>query len=75
MPNKILFVDVAVAVVGFSSPVLHSVMVNNSLGGLTALLVNVDARTSFMVLVTLGNGILLTEVFPTTMTSVLLSYG
>ena len=50
-------------------------VINDSLGGLTALLVTVATRTSITVLVTLGNGILLIEVFPTTVTSVLLSYG
>ena len=55
--------------------VLHSVVLNISLGGLTALFTTDAIRTLIMVLVTSGNGILLAEVFPTTMTSMLLSSG
>ena len=64
-----------VIVDGSNSPLVHSVVLNISLGGLTALFDTDAICTIIMVLVTLGNGILLAEVFPTTMTSVLLSYG
>ena len=66
---------VVAIVVGFNSPVLHSVVLNISLGGLTALFVTDDIRTLIIVLVTSGNGILLAEVFPTTVTSMLPSSG
>ena len=77
IPTTVMSVKdlVAVVLVRFSSPILHSVMAKYSLGGLTALLVTVVTRTSFKVFVTLGSGILLTEVFPATVTSVLLSSG
>ena len=78
IPNITVSVEDLVVVVffEFSSPVLHSVMAKYSLGGsLTGLLVTVVTRTSFKALVTLGSGILLTEVFPTIVTSVLLSSG
>ena len=61
--------------VRFSPPVLHSVVAKGSLGGLTALLATVATRTPITELVTLGNRILLIEVFPTTVTSVLPSSG
>ena len=77
IPNNTVSVEdlVAVVLVGFSSPVLHSVMAKYSLGGLAALLVTVNTRTSFKVLVTLGSGILLMEAFPIKVTSVLPSSG
>ena len=70
-----IVVEVVVIVVGFNSPVLHSVVLNISLGGLTALFVTDAIRTLIIVLVTSGNGILLAEVFPTTVTFVLSSSG
>ena len=70
-----IVVEVVVIVVGFNSPVLHSVVLNISLGGLTALFVTDAIRTLIIVLVTSGNGILLAEVFPTTVTFVLPSFG
>ena len=71
IPTTVMSVKdlVAVVLVRFSSPILHSVMAKYSLGGLTALLVTVVTHTSFKVFVTLGSGILLTEVFPATVTS------
>ena len=68
-------VVVDVIALGFNSSVLHSVVLNISLGGLMALFDTDAICTSIMVLVTSGNGILLAEVFPTTMTSVLPSSG
>ena len=62
-----------VIVDGSNSPLVHSVVLNISLGGLIALFDTDAICTSIMVLVTSGNGILLVEVFPTTMTSVLSS--
>ena len=40
----VVVVIVVVIVVGFNSPVLHSVVLNNSLGGLIALFVNEATR-------------------------------
>ena len=65
-------VAILVVGVGFGSILLHSVVVNNSLGGFTALLVTVATCTWIVVLaVTSGSRMLFAKVFPSVLTSVL----
>ena len=66
----VIVVVVVVVVVGFRSAVLHSVVVTGSLGELTALLTTVAIRTSIVVLVIPGSGMLFAKVTPSVITSV-----
>ena len=59
-------------VVGFGSTVLHSVVVNSSLGEFTALLVTVATCTRIVVLaIVSGSRMLFAKVFPSVLISVL----